>query len=206
MLNWQLQPDEAFSAIVDSALSGAIEHLSETLAEGNGEADPLGLFSERVGAIFDGEQLLAELRKLLLAHQSPKLYMPSDYHFLLLHDVLQHEIECHNDRVYETGRAVACGDVPLLLIDFDFVRDFFWDQDFLLEQQVMDRLSEEDKERLGFNPETFALVQGLKPHPKELELVEVRDEPMPMERENVYKPGGCYPWFEERQPFEEPQG
>ena len=127
-----------------------------------------------MAALFDGEELLAELRKLLQAHRSPKLFMPSDVHFLLLHEVLQHEIERHNDRVFDTGQPVACGDVRLLLIDFDFVRDFFWDLDFLLEPEVMERVSEKAKERLGFNPELFGVVQGLKPHPQELELKEVR--------------------------------
>jgi hypothetical protein len=130
--------------------------------------------------------------------------MPSDVHFLLLHEVLHHEIECHNDRVFDTGQPVACGDLRLLLIDFDFVRDFFWDLDFLLQPEVMERLSEEDKQRLGFNPETFGVVLGLKPHPKELELKEVRDERLP--GANHYRPGACYPWFEEDQRCEESQG
>ena len=203
MLNWQLQPDEAFNAIVDSALVGAIDLLSEAMAqghterhgEGSGGADPLWMFSEQVTALFDAEQLLAELRKLLQAHRSPKLSMPSDVHFLLLYKVLQHQIEVHNDRVFATGQPVACGDVRLLLIDFAFVCDFFWDLDFLLEPEVMERASEDVKQRLGFSPETFGVVQGLKPHPQELELREVPDERLPGENHSM--PGSCYPWFKE---------
>lgn len=212
MLNWQFQPDAAFNAIVDSALAGAIDLLRAAMAQSHGEGHPEGhgatvplwLFSEQVTALFDGEELLAELRKLLLAHRSPKLFMPSDVHFLLLHEVLNHEIECHNDRVFETGQPVACGDVQLLLIDVDFVRDFFWDLDFLLEPEVMERVSEQDKQGLGFNPEIFGVVQGLKPHPKELELREVPGGRLP--GADHYRPGACYPWIEEDQRSEEPQG
>lgn len=202
MLNWQLRPDAAFNAIVDSALVGAIELLSEAMApdhaESNGAADPLWLFSEQVAALFDAQQLLEELRKLLLAHRSPKLFMPSDVHFLLLHEVLHHEIECHNDRVFATGQPVACGDVRLMLIDVDCVSDFFWDLDVLLEPEVMERVSEDDRQRLGFNPELFGVVLGLKPHPKELELREVPDERLP--EADHYRPGACWPWLEEDSP------
>ena len=207
MLNWQLQPDAAFNAIVDTALADAIDLLSAEMAEGrsegHGAADPLWLFSEQVAALFDPEQLLAELRKLLLAHRSPKLFMPSDVHFLLLHEVLQQEIERHNDLVLDTGQPVACGDVRLLLIDFDFVGDFFWDLDFLLEPEAMERGSEEAKRQLGFNPELFGVVMGLKPHPEELELKEVADERLP--GGNHYMPGSCYPWFEADHGCEESQ-
>jgi hypothetical protein len=72
---------------------------------------------------------------------------PSDCHFLLLHEVLHHEIEVHNDRVFDTGQPVACGDVRLLLIDFAFVCDFFWDLDFLLDPEAMERASEKQRSR-----------------------------------------------------------
>jgi len=85
--------------------------------------------------------------------------------------------------------------VRLLLIDFAFVCDFFWDLDFLLDREGMERASEEHKQQLGFSPETFGVVQGLKPHPRELELKEVPEERLP--GENHYLPGSCYPWFEE---------
>ena len=57
---------------------------------------------------------------------------------------------------------------------------------------------------LGFLPganhllqKTFALVQGLKPHPQELELQQVHHEPEP--GENYYKQGECYPYLDEDQ-------
>ena len=82
-------------------------------------------------------------------------------------------------------------------VDFDFVRDYFWDEDFLLDPEVMASLSEENKTALGFNQETFALVQGLKPHPQELELQEVDTETE--SGQNHYKRGKCYPYDEVQQ-------
>jgi hypothetical protein len=82
-------------------------------------------------------------------------------------------------------------------VDFDFVSDYFWDVDFLFDPAVMSSLSEEDKAALGFNKETFALAQGLKPHPKELELKEA--EPEIESPKNHYKRGECYPHVEEQQ-------
>jgi hypothetical protein len=56
----------------------------------------------------------------------------------------------------------------------------------------MASLSEENKAALGFNQETFALVQGLMPHPQELELQEVNTKPEP--GQNYYRQGECYPY------------
>jgi hypothetical protein len=61
----------------------------------------------------------------------------------------------------------------------------------------MASLSEENKTALGFNQETFALVQGLKPHPQELELQEVDAETE--SGQNYYKRGKCYPYDEVQQ-------
>jgi hypothetical protein len=197
MLRWQFQPDEAFAAILESSLSISIKWLSDQLAETIVKPDIASLFGTRIWELFDAQQLHAELQKLLLAHRSAKLYMPTDYHFLILHEVLQLQISRHNERVANAGQPLAFGSVWLAHVDFDFVRDYFWDEDFLFDPAVMASLPEKGKAAMGFNKETFALVQGLKPHPKELELKEVEAE---IESpNNHYKRGGCYPHVEEQQ-------
>lgn len=197
MLRWQFQPDEAFATILDSSLSISIERLSNHLAGTSAEAEVVSLFGTRIWEFFDAQQLLAELQKLLMAHRSAKLHMPTDYHFLVLHEVLQLQISLHNDRVASSGLPLAFGSVLLGHVELDFVSDYFWDEDFLFDPTVMSSLSEEDKAALGFNKETFALVQGLRPHPKELELKEVEgDTESP---QNHYKRGACYPYDEEQQ-------
>jgi hypothetical protein len=197
MLRWQFQPDEAFVAILESSLRICIDqlgaYLSDHLAGTTAEVEFAWLLGTRIWELFDPDQLLGELQKLLTANQSTKLYMPNDYHFLILHEVLELQISSHNDRVSASGQPLAFGSVLLGQVDFDFVRDFFWDEDFLLDSEVMASLSEENKAALGFNQETFALVQGLKPHPQELELQEM-DAELESGR-NHYKRGKWYPYY-----------
>jgi hypothetical protein len=197
MLRWQFQPDEAFVAILDSSLRICIDqlgaYLSDHLAGTTAEVEFAWLDGSRIWELFDPSQLLGELQKLLTANRSTKLYMPNDYHFLILHEVLELQISSHNDRVSASGQPLAFGSVLLGQVDFDFVRDFFWDEDFLLDSEVMASLSEENKAALGFNQETFALVQGLKPHPQELELQEM-DAELESGR-NHYKRGKWYPYY-----------
>jgi hypothetical protein len=197
MLRWQFQPDEAFVAILDSSLRICIDqlgaYLSDHLAGTTAEVEFAWLDGTRIWELFDPSQLLGELQKLLTANRSTKLYMPNDYHFLILHEVLELQISSHNDRVSACGQPLAFGSVLLGQVDFDFVRDFFWDEDFLLDSEVMASLSEENKAALGFNQETFALVQGLKPHPQELELQEM-DAELESGR-NHYKRGKWYPYY-----------
>ena len=197
MLSWQFQPDEAFAAILDNSLSTCIDQLGDQLAATIAATDGACLAGTRIWELFDPGQLLGELQKLLTAHRSVKFYMPTDYHFLILHEVLELQITSHNDLVSACDQPLAFGSVLLGHVDFDFVRDYFWDEDFLLDPEVMASLSEEQKAALGFNQETFALVQGLKPHPQELELREVDAEPE--SQQNYYKRGECYPYDEEQQ-------
>jgi len=118
--------------------------------------------------------------------------MPTDYHFLILHEVLQLRFSRYNDRVSTCGQPLAFGSVILGYVDLDFVRDYFWVEDFLFDPAIMAGLSAENKAALGFNQETFALVQGLKPHPQELELQEVNTKAE--SGHNNYKCGECYPY------------
>jgi hypothetical protein len=181
MLSWPFQPDEAFTAILESSLSICIDQLGDRLgdqlAATTAETDGACLAGTRIWELFDPSQLLGELQKLLTAHRSTKLEV---------------QISHHNNRVSVCGQPLAFGSVLLGHVDFDFVRDYFWDEDFLLDPEVMASLSEENKAALGFNQETFALVQGLKPHPQELELQEVNTKPEP--GRNYYKRGECYPY------------
>jgi hypothetical protein len=201
MLSWQCQPDEAFAAILDSSLSICInqlgDQLGDQLAATTAETDGACLAGTRIWELFDPSQLLGELQKLLTAHRSAKLYMPTDYHFLVLHEVLELQIIHHNNWVSACGQPLAFGSVLLGHVDFDFVRDYFWDEDFLFDPELIASLPEEQKAALGFNQETFALVQGLKPHPQELELREV--DAQPESGQNYYKRGECYPYDEEQQ-------
>ena len=67
--------------------------------------------------------------------------MPTDYHFLILHEVLQLRFSRYNDRVSTCGQPLAFGSVILGYVDLDFVRDYFWVEDFLFDPAIMAGLS-----------------------------------------------------------------
>jgi hypothetical protein len=118
----------------------------------------------------------------------PEEYVPTDYHWLLLYECLQGQIERLNDDPLPplvnllTALATAQDALYLTLparsqgvagfsIDFDALVDmYFWDTDFLLDAETVAQLDADAKARLGFSPSVFGVVQGLAPHPDELVL------------------------------------
>jgi hypothetical protein len=117
----------------------------------------------------------------------PELYQLTDYHWLLLYEVLAQGLIPLNDwRVPEANRELvplAGADdgylkvrrrgrrTPPVQIDFDgFIDQFFGDTDFLLSTVVYEGLDPEVKRKLGANPELFGVIQGMAPHPDELRL------------------------------------
>jgi len=178
MLRWSSSPDQAFTALVDASLEFAIDMLGVLRITEESDEELLSNFLEQTRALFSPRDLDAELTKLLAAHRSAKLSMPTDYHFLLLYDVLLQWIEHHNDTVTAEGHPLELGELVIGKIDFDSVVDhFFWDDDFLLDPEMVDGLTSEQKRSLGFSAETFRVTHKLKPHPKELEFVEAAELP-----------------------------
>ena len=114
--------------------------------------------------------------------------MPTDYHWLLMYECLQIQIEALNDMLIPdlitqlTALATAQDTLYLTLptrskggagfsIDFDALVDmYFWDTDFLLDAEQFARLTPDAKANLGFSPSAFGVTQGLAPHPDELVL------------------------------------
>jgi hypothetical protein len=118
----------------------------------------------------------------------PEAYVPTAYHWLLMYECLQVQIEVLNDMPLPslvaqlTTLATAHDALYLSLptraqgvegfhIDFDALIDtYFWDIDFLMDAESFARLSAEAKTQLGFSPSVFGVTQGLAPHPEELVL------------------------------------
>jgi hypothetical protein len=48
--------------------------------------------------------------------------------FFILHEILELQIIYHNNRVAACGQPLAFGSVLLGLVDFDFVREYFWNE------------------------------------------------------------------------------
>jgi hypothetical protein len=118
----------------------------------------------------------------------PEEYVPTDYHWLLMYECLQGQIEALNDAPVLplvgllTALATAQDALYLTLppraqevagfsIDFEALVDmYFWDTDFLLDAEQFARLDPDAKASLGFSPSVFGVIQGLAPHPDELVL------------------------------------
>jgi hypothetical protein len=183
MLRFSDQLTPAATAIVVMCLElAADEVIAFDSPEAWREAYP------RSATCFTPELARVTLLDLLEKLRLPEAYVPTDYHWLLLYECLQGQIEALNDDPLPllvnllTTLATAQDALYLTLpprgqgvvgfsIDFDALVDmYFWDTDFLLEAEHFARLSPDEKASLGFSPSTFGVTQGLTPHPDELVL------------------------------------
>jgi len=198
MLKFTTTPDEAFQAILEAFLEISIDMLKDSLQSdySEGGEDMFDGYLDQTRALFTPQELLVELEKLLKAHRSPNLYMPTDYHFLLLYDVLSQQVDIHNDTLQNEGEKKEYGSICIGKIDFYALTDcYFWDLDFLLESEIINKMHPDLKKTMGFNKETFGIVNRLRPDPKELELQIVHEEE-PQQAESYYKRGEVYPYHD----------
>ncbi len=139
------------------------------------------------------EALLDLVGKLRL----PEAYVPTEYHWLLMYECLQVQIEVLNAMplpalvAHLTTLATARDALYLSLptrgqggegfhIDCDALIDtYFWDTDFLMNAESFVWLSAEAKTNLGFSPSVFGVTQGLAPHPEELVLRRAEESSTP---------------------------
>lgn len=87
-----------------------------------------------------------ELKKLLKAHHSEKIYMPTDHHFKLLYRVLEYYCDTYKDFVameLEDGNTSSSlflrdkNETIIKDLDLENIVDFFfWDTDFLLSPET----------------------------------------------------------------------
>lgn len=188
MLRFQRAPDAVFQAILRDGLSYAINFISDMRSE----SDPDGALSREdftnvfpaAGKVFPPALAAETLRDLFTCLDRPEIYYLNDYHYLLLYDVLNSLSEIHNDRVSmarnkKDGKEASFVDpFSIEKIDFDeIVELYFFDIDFLTSPEVMLNLPSWFKQT--YNPEAFALSQGLLPHPEELALkVDTIEDPL----------------------------
>lgn len=77
---------------------------------------------------FDGVRRLDTTTLLRRPIDRPSCICPHIIIFFILHEVLELQIIYHNNRVAACGQPLAFGSVLLGLVDFDFVREYFWDE------------------------------------------------------------------------------
>ncbi len=193
MLRWQSSPDTAFTAIVTACLELSIDEVETQMEYETDNDEILCSFYPQVRSTFKASEVVQELKKLLDAHQSELLYMPTDYHFLLLHSTLDQWIGLHNENVSSEIKAIEFfGEMVIGQIDFSLLSDmYFWDEDFLLTPEQLN-LTTEAKQMMGISDETFSVVHQMAPHPDEL-VLKLVEEKCGAGDESLYRPGEPYP-------------
>ena len=188
MLRFAKAPDAVFQAILRDGLSYAIDFISDMRAEsdpdGSISREDFANFFPAAGKVFPPRLAAETLRNLFKCLDRPEIYYLNDYHYLLLYDVLDFLSEIHNDHVSmarnKRDRKEASFVDPFFIeqIHFDeIVELYFFDIDFLTSSEVMLNIPSWFKQT--YNPEAFALSQGLLPHPEELALnIDTTEDPL----------------------------
>ena len=111
------------------------------------------------------------LKKLLQASHDTALYQLTDYHWLLLYEVLLEFSEIFNDEPELVVEEEWIAQYDIQKIDFhEFIDLYFWDIDFMTKPDDVVDMGEEGRKQMGFNREAYGVIQRLAPHPDELEL------------------------------------
>jgi hypothetical protein len=186
MLRFQETPDRIFIEILKASMEIAIDVITDLISYSENPKvakSELRSILPLAARVFNPVVALKTIRDMLQKLLSPELYYLNDYHYLLLYDTLQLYSGLHNNLVRTAGSkseknaAAKIGPYHIEKIDFDLLETlYFYDTDFLFDPEVMLSLGEEERKGMAFNPETFAITQGLAPHPEELVLKEMIGE------------------------------
>ncbi|MFQ5672691.1 MAG: hypothetical protein ACE5G9_06315 [Nitrospinales bacterium] len=105
-------------------------------------------------------------------------YHMNTYHFCVLYDVLyRYAYNYNRDSLAERRKALPSLKGASLPFDL-FVKDYFFNTVFLLDKDVYNSLTAEEKRQRGFTcPCQFAVINGLAPTREEMELQKSRDYP-----------------------------
>ena len=184
MLRFSAPLTPAATALVVACLEIASDEIGEWCDSLNEwrEAYPLA------ATCFTPALARATLEDVVAKLRLPEAYVPTDSHWLLLYECLQHQIEVRNDmpppalvealRPWATTQDARALSLPTnaqetagFALDFGALVDtYFWDTDFLLDADGFTQLGPDQKASLGCSSSTFGVTQGLAPHPDELVL------------------------------------
>ena len=179
MIRFRIPPDAVFQSILRKSLDYSIDVISDLLRIFNHDdrvtrQEFMSLFPE-IGRVFPPSAARAGLVDLRKCLDSPDVYTGTDYHYLMLYDVLNFYADIHNGLVIRARnkqeRKEASFVDPFFIekIHIDEMVDlYFLDENFLLDAETLQELP--DAVRRSMRPELFGLCQGLQPHPEELEM------------------------------------
>jgi len=193
VLNFQSNPDIIFTEILNDAFDFGIAWIKD-VPESYENMFPNACRN------FSRDFAIKTLEDLKQYNKSEKLWMLNDYHFILIYDCLEEFCANKNDAGLDTGKPVyKIKEYKVYKLDFEYLIDaYFWDTDFLIEQEAFLNANTNIKEQLNIDPNTFGVVTGLKPHPTELKFTVAEDgvfipmNPVP----DIFKKGSrTYPSF-----------
>lgn len=147
MLRFTKKPDEVLTEIISNALEIAIGHIDLDIKFNNEDGLTFVYFDEKFVNSFGGARdgipiILNELKKLMQAHLSSDVYMPTDIHFKMLDRVLRTYCDLYNDEFHVSAEdAIKCSGEIIQRLSFDEIQDlFFWDMDYDLDEKTAQAL------------------------------------------------------------------
>jgi hypothetical protein len=125
------KPDLVFTAILHTALESEGESLKGFV---NNDPDLWEACYPESSRYFEAAACVDVLTQVFCASRDPIVYCPTDYHWLLLYEVLQNFCVIHNDLAPTAPKGWRpVGEFKLSEIDFNALVDiYFWDTDFLI--------------------------------------------------------------------------
>jgi hypothetical protein len=159
-----------FTAILHDALVETRDWITHVLDDADHEEWTAQY--PRIAACCTRQLAVDVIDRLLAASRDTVVYELSECHWVLLYEVLEVYCDIHND--YARDRCdgmLPVGPYSIGQIDFDALLDlYFEDLDILTEPDVLERLGPEARREVQMRDEVFGVVQGLPPHPDEVQL------------------------------------
>jgi hypothetical protein len=112
--------------------------------------------------VFNAQTALTTLKEMMICLEKPQVYYLNDYHYLMLYDTLSNLCDLHNAAVEDCKTEEDRKQISQ-------IGDYYID---LFDPEDMFQLGLEGRKEKAINEETFAVIQGLIPHPEELALKE----------------------------------
>ena len=186
MLRFQSHPDRVFTAILKDCIVLMTDEIYDTVSFENSKeefTEELHYLLPNARKVFTPRTALTTLKEMMVCLENPQLYYLNDYHYLLLYDTLSTMCELHNDAVIEADdkndriEIAQIGDYYIEELLFDEMVDiYFYDIDFLLNPDGTFDLGLKGRKSMDVSDKTFAISQGLVPHPEELSLTVLEGE------------------------------
>jgi hypothetical protein len=183
MLRWAEKPKKSFrvffSWMLETAINDLTEDLSEIKQNPKKAYKKLDLNSNLyydITDMFTIKQLLDIVKSLKSAHESKKLFMPTDYHFLIIDRLLQvyqpYLVDMVHDYVITNEPFIKRNSNTLKYdVEMDYILGrYFWDDDYDLDPRIINR--PDIIASLDVSEEAVHACNRMRPQPHEIELKE----------------------------------